>query len=268
MNQQPTRHADVNRTVTHLARELETVLGDNFIGLYVQGSIALGAFDPYSDVDFLIAVHEDIPNATVPALEAAHRRVYDSGSRPAQHLEGSYFPAAILRHDDPPRTPLLYLDNGSRSLERSLHDNDLVVRWITREHGITVTGPAPNTLIDPVPPQALKDEMRHEIHAWSADIFSGAWSALPTIWGQAFAVVSFCRMLHTVHTGEVYSKPDSVQWALQHLPECWHTLIREAQAARPVTYTRGKEPVDDPQKADDARAFIRYLLNRDDIRRT
>jgi hypothetical protein len=43
---------------------LQDLLGGNFFGAYLQGSFAIGGFDPYTDVDFLIVIaigngHED-----------------------------------------------------------------------------------------------------------------------------------------------------------------------------------------------------------------
>src|SRR6201999_2971249 len=100
------------------------------------------------------------------------------------NLEGSYVPAAILRRwsaeprDPPGETrgpdwgdpgtsgspargyPFWYLDHGSKVLVRSEHDNTRVVRWCLREKGITLAGPDPKSLIDPVAPEALKAEVR------------------------------------------------------------------------------------------------------------
>ena len=48
-------------------------------------------------------------------LRAVHERVYGLDSEWAQHLERSYFPAAILRDYHRRGEPLWYLDLGSRS---------------------------------------------------------------------------------------------------------------------------------------------------------
>ena len=51
---------------------------------------------------------------------------------------------------DPPQ-PWLYVDNGSRELEWSTHDNCRVVRWVLRGHGVVLAGPDPAELVDPAP---------------------------------------------------------------------------------------------------------------------
>ena len=47
--------------------------------------------------------------------------------------------------------PLWYLDHGSRSLGQHNHDNTVVVRWVLRERGVVLSGPEPETLVDPIP---------------------------------------------------------------------------------------------------------------------
>ena len=44
-------------------------------------------------------------------------------------------------------------------MQRSTHCNHAFVRWLTREHGITLTGPASADLIEAVPPEAVREEI-------------------------------------------------------------------------------------------------------------
>ena len=58
---QPTPYEDLNVVLRDLVTRVRHVLGDNFIGAYLQGSFAVGDFDILeSDVDFLILLKEDI----------------------------------------------------------------------------------------------------------------------------------------------------------------------------------------------------------------
>ena len=51
---QPTPYPDLNVVLREFVTQVRNVLGANFIGAYLQGSFAVGDFDIYSDVDFLI----------------------------------------------------------------------------------------------------------------------------------------------------------------------------------------------------------------------
>lgn len=88
---------DLDRVLAALVDGAREVLGANFVGAYLQGSFALGDGDRYSDVDWAIALREDADTTTEAALNAMHARLHALPAQWAQHLEGSYFPLAVLR---------------------------------------------------------------------------------------------------------------------------------------------------------------------------
>jgi Nucleotidyltransferase domain len=133
---QPTPYPDLNIVLCDLVSRVRRALGDNFIGAYLQGSFAVGDFDIYSDVDFLILLEEDISNDQLPPFQALHADIFKLDCPWAQHLEGSYLPRAALTRLPPPQRELLYLDHGSTKLVRSPHDDSLVVYWSLREEGL------------------------------------------------------------------------------------------------------------------------------------
>lgn len=53
-------------------------------------------------------------------------------------------------------------------------------------------------------------------------------SFLNSRFGQSFAVLTYCRMLHTLHTGTVQSKKAAVKWAKQYLDPKWVKFIDQA----------------------------------------
>jgi len=149
-----TPYAELNSILEELVASIRGALADLFTGAYLQGSFAVGDFDSHSDVDFIIALSDELSPGQVARLQAVHARVYGLDSEWAQHLEGSYFPVEILRDYRQRGTPLWYLDHGSKSLVRSDHCNTLLVRCVVRERGIVLAGPTPTTLMDPVPVDA------------------------------------------------------------------------------------------------------------------
>jgi hypothetical protein len=279
----PTPFADLNTLLVELVDGARRRLGANFVGAYLQGSFALGDFDEYSDVDFVVVVDRDLDDAEGAALQALHAALHDAPHPWARRLEGSYFPAAILRRwsleprdppgrppraadwadpgtsGRPPRVyPLLFKGNGERELVRSEHDNTQVVRWVTREKGIVLAGPPATELIDEVVPQALRDEARALIDGadWRSDP-----SQMQSRWIQAFFVLLFCRMLHTVASGEVVSKKVAADWARASLDPRWTPLIRSAQAARGEPVEVGQAGAD-PAELAETLAFIGEAVRR------
>jgi hypothetical protein len=91
----------------------------------------MGDWDSYSDVDFIIVIRREVTAGELAALQALHGRIHELPSAWARRLDGSYFPLPLLAQTAPAGEELFYLDNDSRQLARSSHDNTLVVRWAT-----------------------------------------------------------------------------------------------------------------------------------------
>jgi hypothetical protein len=67
-------------------------------------------------------------------------------------------------------------------------------------------------------------------------------AAIDSRWLQAFLVVLYCRMLHTLETGTVVSKKAASQWALAKLDARWQRLI--ASSVRFEAEVFSPEPAD------------------------
>jgi hypothetical protein len=65
-------------------------------------------------------------------------------------------------------------------------------------------------------------------------------------------------MLHTLATGAVWSKPQSLRWALEMLDPRWRGLLERALALKKGD-PRSSEPAD-PQDVAATRAFARSAL--------
>jgi hypothetical protein len=238
-----TQYAELNSVLEVLVTSVQGALGDAFVGAYLQGSFAVGDFDCHSDVDFIIAVRNELSDDHVAALQAVHKRVYGLGSEWAHHLEGSYFPAAILRDYHQRGTPLWYLDHGSQSLVRSDHCNTLIVRCVVREHGLVLAGPSPATLVEPVPVDALRREIGDTIHDWGQQILDHPEPYRNRLY-QGFIVLNYCRMLHDLVEGCPGSKRAGATWAKATLDPAWSALIDRAWGGRPDPAVAVREPAD------------------------
>lgn len=282
----PTPYEPLNAVLATMLSGAKRVLGDNFVGAYLQGSFALGDFDEASDCDFVVATKRDLTADEQAALDAMHTAIHEMPAPWGHRLEGSYVPADILRkltaeprdppgHEpraanwqdpgasgSPPRVyPLLFLGHGHKTLERSEHDNTQVVRWVTREKGVVLAGPPPTELIDPVLPEALRAEMRtllrRETPVWTNDP-----AKMDLYWLQCFFVTLYCRVLHTLQTGEVRSKQAASDWAIANLESRWKPLIEKAYALRTLPRDVVMGPANRAAVAETL-AFMRHALRVD-----
>jgi hypothetical protein len=238
-----------------LADGVREVLGPGLLGVYLTGSFAQGAGDAASDVDFMVVTRAEPGPDIERALGAMHASLFERPEQWAQHLEGSYAPIAVLRvppvraahpdFDDPAIAgasagyePLLYLNNGARHLQRSEHDNTMVVRWMLREHGLPLWGPPPHELLPPVDSSPLLAEVRRTASRFARSVLAGD-VPLDALWLQGFTVLFYCRVLLSLESGRIPSKPEAREWALRSLDTRWAQLVREAWDKR-TSYPRGR----------------------------
>jgi hypothetical protein len=254
----PTPYLEVNALLQELLESVQTILGGHFIGLYLDGSLTSGDFDQDSDIDFVVVTDDEISGALFSALQAMHERIATIDSWCAIQLEGSYIPQHALRRYDPGHAlhPNIERGRGER-LKMIHHDADWVIhRYVLRERGITLAGPAPHTLIDPVSPNDLRQAMLAIVQGWAAQILHE--SAQMKYRGyQSYTVLSLCRVLYTLHYGTVVSKPVAARWAQTTLDERWVALIERAWVGR--QHPQLEAPSDDVNGTLD---FIRYTLER------
>lgn len=242
-----------------LVDELRCVLPDRLVGVYLQGSFALGAADEDSDVDFVVVVGKPLRRDGVRRLQDLHDRIHDLPNPWARRLEGSYFEAELLRTCGRRNERPWYLDNGARRLIRSRHCNTAVVRQTLREHGICLWGPEADTLVDEVPTALLRDEILTTMQEWGHEILDDP-RRVASRWQQGFIVLSICRMWCDLATGEVGSKQRGAAWAKSHLDGAWWDLIDRAWSTRHDPAVAARVPPD-PQDWERTLLLVRLITN-------
>ena len=233
----PTPYPDVNAVLDELLSNVQAILGNHFLGMYLHGSLAIGDFDPRrSDIDFVVVTADELPGEMLPALEAMHARMAAGGSAWAAELEGSYIPQHALRRYDPAHARHPHVDLGG-SLVVEEHGSDWVIqRHILRELGVVLAGPAPHTLIDPVPPKELREAALAVLRGWWAPMLRDS-TRLHDPRYRAYAILTMCRMHYTLRHGTIVTKSVAAQWAQAALGERWAALIDQALA-----WPRGAQP--------------------------
>jgi hypothetical protein len=252
----PTPYPDVNAIAQAIHSGAQTILGDNFLGMYLSGSLASGDFDPqHSDIDFVVVTVTKLSTETISALTAMHAHLAAGSSKWATELEGSYIPQHALRRYDPTQAqhPHIYRGTGEGESRLALmqHDSDWVIqRHILREQGVVLAGPAPYTLIDPVSPNDLRRAALETLHGWWAPMLHDP-DQLRHDGYHAYTVVTLCRILYTLEHGAIVSKPVAARWAQTTQGERWAALIERALAWE-MHWSNVNETLD----------FLRYTLER------
>jgi len=229
-------YPELREVLTIFVAEVQAELVENLVGSYLVGSLASGDFDSDSDVDFLVVINTELTPANTQNLQDIQRKIHQMDCYPARHLEGSYVTLRDLNDwHIVGKKKLYYFDNGSTSYEWSMHDNNWHVRWILRERGIPLIGPEPETLLPPIPIDELREEVKasmHIIKQFFEESLDQPLNFFNSQFGQSFVVLTCCRILHTLHTGEVQSKKAGAIWAQQAVDPTWRNFIERAWADR------------------------------------
>jgi len=186
-------------------------LGEEFVGMLLLGSLALGDFDPLrSDVDFLVITHAQ-PNAVqFENLRTLHARIRTSTMPFAANYEGVYIPLENLRRYRPADAHAWLGSDGHFAWETQGSDW-ILQRHIARECGIVVSGPRPYDLIDAVPANDRVNACAALLCEWWAPKLADP-RDLHDAEYQAYAILTRCRARYTRATAEITSKPIAARW--------------------------------------------------------
>ena len=250
---------DVRQYLIRIAGTLGDLLGDALTGLYVHGSLATGSFHrERSDIDLLAVVRRKLDREEREGLARTLVRLSDM--RPSfGDIEIS---VVQERHARTFEHPLPYEVRYSRGAHEDIRhgrvDFSADVRAYdlaadvaeTRERGVTLVGPPPDSMFGPVPWHAYIGALQAE--------FEGERNNLNTI--PVTAVLGACRVLYgtTARAMHAMNKDEAAVWALQTVPRMYHSVINDALQL--YRGTKGTEDVIFQER--DIIAFREYVRER------
>ncbi len=222
----------VTELLNALVQGLKQVLAIDLVGVYLRGSLACGGFDPdTSDVDVLVITERPVDDPTFARLSVLHEQIALLPNPYAQQIEIAYWDREAARTYRPGQNhPTLERGAGERLKWQEHGQNWILERWTVREMGKVLYGPDPRTLIDEITPDEMVRAVRTRLQdwaEWARDVDDPDW-LLPKA-HKAYVVETMCRALYTLETGRLAGKPQSVQWALEHVPPDWRELVARSR---------------------------------------
>jgi len=211
---------------------MDQELGGLLEGLYVHGSIALGAFEPgLSDVDFIGVLGRRLTKDEIVGLTRVHRAIEEEYA--CCPLSGIYLQWSELGQLEDAIESAPYYHDGI--LHASGHnDINLVTWWLLQNRGIGLRGPDPGSLAYTVDWSVLLNWVRQNLNSYwvrfTRDPVRIAW--LFTDYGVQWTVLGVLRQLYTFREHGITSKTAAGEYGLAHLPQRWHPLIYEAISIR------------------------------------
>lgn len=219
---------EVNDLLTHLLEGVRMILGTEFIGMYLFGSLALGAFNDGSDIDYVVVTENVLSPTSVASLAALHDQITMLPNRYATEIEASYIPRVAFRryNVDDREHPHIDRGKGERLVARWTHEEDWIVqRYVLYQHGITLAGPNVRALLDPVSSDELTNAVTAILRNWWLPMVTDDHKLQKSDY-QAYAVLSMCRIAYTLTHGDVVSKLTTAAWMLNREPSYSELIYR------------------------------------------
>ncbi|MEZ4669269.1 MAG: DUF4111 domain-containing protein [Anaerolineae bacterium] len=243
-----TSYPDINDLLNELLANVQVVLGNKLVGLYLYGSLVWGDFDhDTSDIDMLAATTADVDDDELEQLRLMHDAFAGRNPDWSDRIEVQYFSLDGLKHFREKASNMINISPGE-----PIHRIQAGIQWLTnwyfvQDYGITLYGPPPASFI----PHIAKAEFIEAVHDHALDWREYVVHTKELPQYQAYAVLTLCRALYTTRNREQVSKKRAAEWAMEQLPE-QAGLIQRAMVGR-------TEPHNNSMTYAETERFVHYV---------
>lgn len=228
----PARIAGIAAQLAQAQAVIERHLGDTVLAIHLFGSALQGGLKPSSDIDLLVTVTdapgEQIRQALMRDLLSASAP--PGSSRTLRPLEVTVLARACVAPWRYPARRELQFGEWLRSeleagrFEEPMIDHDIAILLRqARQHGVSIVGPSPCEVFEPIPDRDLSKALQATIGQWN----------VPDDWAgeERNIVLALARVWYTAVTGAIVSKEAAADWLITLLPESHRDLLNRARAA-------------------------------------
>lgn len=219
----------VNQLLDEIVDTMKRLLGDNLVGVYLHGSLAMGSFNPNSsDIDFLVVTKSrlslELRRSLATAMIALARYA------PAKGIEMSVLTVETLKNFKYP-TPYefhfsnvwieRYQNDAVDLTDDDKVDADLAAHLtITKAHGAVLYGEQISAVFPDIPPRYYTDSIIADAKSILEDMTSE----------PVYNVLNLCRVWAYLDEGTITSKKEVGEWSLQRATPFQKGVIEQALA--------------------------------------
>lgn len=228
------------------------VFGENLVGVYLHGSLAMGCLNPEkSDLDLILVVE------TGPTVDEkrcfTEKLMTMRADAPQKGFELSVvrrevckpflYPTPFEFHYSDGHIEAVLSDLSAYIEKMQGTDKDLGAHFTVINHyGIPLYGPPVKEIFAPVPKKNYIDSIWFDVQNAVEDILEA----------PLYITLNLCRVLGFLKDGLVLSKKTGSAWGLENLPEKYRALVKAAGEA----YASGDEMHADAEALSD---FAEYM---------
>ncbi len=222
----------IQSQVRTLQTESQRVLGEQLVGFYLHGSLALRGFNPArSDVNIVVVTKQRMDIEVKRVLITLLLRISKMPCPVSIHFLAQQ---NIFPFQSPLPYDLYYNETMREQAQQDMrsdawkHWNDrieydpelTIILPVLQLHGICLYGELPAKTLPPVPEQAFRDalvtkvqkDQQHPLH------------------NPISFVLNACRVAAYLHDHTILSKDAGGVWGLSFLPEQYHPLLQQLLA--------------------------------------
>ena len=211
---------EADEVLRRLASRHEALLGSDMVGLYLFGSLVARTFVyGVSDVDLVAVLAAAPTERQLDGLAGLHARFVSETPEWDERIEVVYVSREALAGFRGEPQPAARISPGEPFHAIEV-DRGWILDWYpVRERGVAIFGPPPEALVPEIPLDEYIEAAREHLLRWPMTI-----EAMPSRGSQAYAVLTACRALRTVETGEPSSKREAASWVGERVPELRPTI--------------------------------------------
>lgn len=208
--------------------EYKNILGDNLVGIYVHGSIALGCFNfDKSDIDYIVVVNKPLTeeiklklmNVTIELNKKAPSKGLEMSIVLKKYCTNFIYPTPFELHFS--NMHLGWYNSDSKDYCKNMNgfDKDLAAHFtIIKNSGIVLYGLPINEVFAEVSKEDYLDSIKNDISEAKSEICEN----------PMYIILNLCRVLAYVRNNLILSKEKGGEWGLYNLDKCYHKIINDA----------------------------------------
>ncbi|MEG2017563.1 MAG: DUF4111 domain-containing protein [Clostridium sp.] len=245
----------IDKVLTEIARQYESILGNNLVGIYVHGSLAFGCFNSRkSDIDFIVVVNRkpaiEEKEAMIKLLLELSSEVPEKGFEMsvvlAEVCERFIYPTPFELHYSAMHMQWCKEDLRKYCTTMKGTDKDLAAHFtVIKTVGYVIAGQPIAKVFGEVPRSAYLDSIELDVKNAVEEIYET----------PVYIILNLCRVLAFKKDGLILSKEQGGIWGMKNLDEKYEPLITEALKAY-----RDEENVDFNEQA--SLSFCNYMIEK------
>lgn len=212
------------KTLDVIVQIYKNILGENLVGIYLHGSLAMGGYTDKSDIDFLVLVKESMDVATkrdiiqsILHLDHLPKKGVEMSIVLEKYAKEFIYPTPFeLHYSDFHKDKYL---SDSNYLCGGFTDKDLAAHFTIIIHkGICLYGKDIEDVFSDVPRQDYIDSIVNDIENAKEDIIENT----------VYITLNLCRVLWYIKENTIYSKLEAGNWAIEMVPLQYRKIVEDA----------------------------------------